>query len=291
MTMQTTAPWTQRNSDIYATAFDIETAYRVLSAADVGVWCYIAGSPRPLASPAACRILGFDEGAPLPTWEECLEIVHSADRQQVENETGRVRSAPGSFAITMRVRTGRREGRWVEVHGRSQHDALGFTQAGGIVREAGERRQFEAHRNVLIGGSLPWMRRPVNLGMIVAKVVDEMNTACPLRRIHLFQSRQLDGEWDPERLGLAIGNLVAMTLDGSHPDSLLNIRLTGRLHEVHITIRSSGSASECGNPSGLFAGGLIVAQEIVRGHGGELHQITSPGPGTHFRVVLPRRER
>ncbi len=286
---QASAQWTPRNSDVYATAFDIETAYRVLSSADVGVWCYIAGSPRPLASPVACRILGFDESAPLPGWEECLDVVHSADRQQIESEMDRIRDVPGSFAVTVRVRTQTGEGRWVEVHGRSQHDAGRFTQAAGIVREAGERRQFEARQNVLIGASLPWMRRPVNLGMIAANIVDEMNSACPLRRIHLIQGRQLDGEWDPERLGLAIGNLVAMTLEGSHPESLLTVRLAGRVHEVHITIRSSGSPSGCGTPSALFAGGLIVAQEVIRGHGGALHQICSPGSGTHFRIVLPRR--
>jgi hypothetical protein len=282
--------WSQRNSDVYAAAFDIETAYRVLSAADVGVWCYIGGSQRPLASPAACRILGFDESAPFPTWEECLEVVHSADRQQVENETERIRSMPGSFAITIRVRAGRRDDRWVEIHGRSQHEASRFAQAGGIVCAAGERRDFEALQHVLIGAALPSAKRPVNLGMIVANVIDEMNTACPLRKIHLMLGRQLDGEWDPERLGLAIGNLVAMALEGSDPESLLTVRLTGRTNDVQITIRSSRSASG-GSALALFAGGLMVAEEVIREHAGELHRSSTVGAGTQFRVVLPRRKR
>jgi hypothetical protein len=263
----------------------------VLSAVDVGVWCYIGGSPRPLASPTACRILGFDESAPFPTWEECLEAVHAADRRQIESETDRIRNVPGSFAITVRMRGGRREGRCVEIHGRSQHEASRFAQAGGIVRAAGERSQFEARQGVLVGGGGPRSRRSVNLGMIVANVVDEMNTACPLRRIHLFQGRHLDGEWDPERMGLAIGNLVATALEGSNPESLLTIRVTGRANDVHVTIRSSGPACAGANALALFAGGLIVADEVIRGHGGVLRQVTSSGPGTHFRVVLPRRER
>jgi signal transduction histidine kinase len=80
-----------------------------------------------------------------------------------------------------------------------------------------------------------------------------------------------------------------MALEGSDPESLLTVRLTGRANDVQITLRSSRPASG-GNALALFAGGLIVAEEVIREHAGELYRSSSLGAGTQFRVVLPRRK-
>jgi hypothetical protein len=268
----------ERDSGFYPAVMSAETALVTLSEAGIGVWSYAAGAPGALLSPAARQILGLGESSALPDAEHWLNLVHPADQARVLAEMERVASEPGRFLLEARIVTAAGNARWIEVDGRSYHEDGGFVRAGGTVRVAGSRRRGDAPRELRVGASLPCARRPANLGIIVATVVDEMQGVHPARTIHLVLSGHLDGEWDADRIAQAIANLVAKALEGDS-DRPVAIRVSGRGSHVHLLVEGFGTIER----------GPFIAREIVRAHGGALHEIPSNVASTRFLAVLPRR--
>jgi PAS fold len=278
LTFRTQAYPGERDSGFYPAVMNAETSLVALSEAGIGVWSYAAGAPRALLSPTARQILGLSEASDLPEAERWLDHVHPADQGRVQAEIERVAGEPGGFLFEARIVAAAGDARWIEVDGRSHHEGGRFVRAGGTVRAAGSRKRAEALRDLRIGASLPCARRPANLGMIAATVVDEMQAVHPVRTIHLVLSGHLDGEWDAERIAQAIANLVAKALEGDS-DRPVAIRVSGRGSHVHLLIEGSGPIKR----------GPFIAREIVRAHGGALHEIPSNVASTRFLAVLPRR--
>lgn len=268
----------RRDSGVYLRTIDPEAALRVLSEADTGVWSCDASHA--LASPTARRILGFDD-TDLPPTSSWLDWVHPGDRERVEVEVERLRSRPGPFAFQARVVHGPDgAARWIEVHGRSHHEEGVFARAGGVVRAAVRRRRDDGHAER--GGDPPMVcaRRPANLGMIAAAVVDEAQAMHPSRTIHLVLAGQLDGEWDSERLTRAIANLVSRAMEGD-ADQPVILRVASGGRDVHLLVEGPSTVRR----------GVVIAREVVRAHGGALHEIATAGKRTRFFAVLPRRPR
>jgi hypothetical protein len=267
-----------RQSGFYPAVMSAESALLVLSDAGTGVWSYVAGAPRALMSQVGRRLLGLGETAELPEVGRWLEHVHPGDRARVQVEMDRIAAEPGTFLFEARIVADAGDARWVEIDGHSHHEDGRFVRAGGTVRAAGRRRNAETLRDLRVGASLPCARRPANLGMIAATVVDEMQAVHPVRTIHLVLSGHLDGEWDPDRIAQAIANLVAKALEGDG-DRPVVMRVSGRGSHVHLLIEGFGPAKR----------GPFIAREIVRAHGGALHEIPSNVASTRFLAVLPRR--
>ncbi len=267
----------ERNSGFYPTLIDPAAALLVLSEAGTGVWSYVAGGQRALMSPTARQLLGLHEGSELPTSDRWPDHVHPADRARIQAEIERIAIEPGGFAFEARIVAAAGDARWIEVDGRSHHEGGRFVRAGGTVRATGRRRS-DLQRDLRVGASLPCARRAVNLGMIAAGVVDEMQAVHPARSIHLTLSGHLDGEWDADRIAQAIANLVAKALEGDS-DRPVALRISGRGDHVRLLIEGFGPAKR----------GPFIAREIVRAHGGALHEIPSSVASTRFLAVLPRR--
>jgi signal transduction histidine kinase len=173
----------------------------------------------------------------------------------------------------------------------SHHEEGRFVRASGTVRASGPRARLELHRDLRIGASLPCARRLTNLGMIAALVVDEMQAVHAGRTIHLALSGNLDGEWDAERLSQAIANLLAKALEGD-PERPVVLRVAGRGNDVHVMVECG--ALECAAAVGSERGASaepapMIARDIVRAHGGSLHELSSAGRRTRVLAVLPRR--
>jgi hypothetical protein len=268
----------ERDSGFYPAAMSAETALATLSEAGIGVWSYAAGAPRALLSPTAQQILGISEASALPDAQHWLDHVHPADQARVLVQMDHMASEPCGFLFEARIVAAAGDARWIEVDGRSHHEDGRFVRAGGTVRAAGSRRRADVLRDLRVGASLPCARRPANLGMIAATVVDEMQAVHPVRTIHLVLSGHLDGEWDAERIAQAIANLVAKALEGDS-DRPVAIRVSGRGSHVHLLIEGFGPIKR----------GPFIAREIVRAHGGALHEIPSNVASTRFFAVLPRR--
>lgn len=277
LTFRTQSSLTERDSGLYPTVMSAETALVALSEAGIGVWSYTAGAPRALLSPTARQIIGLSEASALPDAEHWLDHVHPADQARVLAEMDRMAGEPCAFLFEVRIVAAAGDARWIEVDGRSHHQGNRFVRAGGTVRAAGSRRRADVLRDLRVG-SLPCARRPANLGMIAATVVDEMQAVHPVRTIHLVLSGHLDGEWDAERIAQAIANLVAKALEGDS-DRPVAIRVSGRGSHVHLLIEGFGPIKR----------GPFIAREIVRAHGGALHEIPSNVASTRFLAVLPRR--
>jgi PAS fold len=268
----------ERDSGFYPAGICAETALLVLSESGTGVWSYVGSSPRALLSQTARHILGLGEAGGFPERERWLDHVHPADRTRVQLEIERIVAEPGPFMFEARIVADAGDARWIEVDGQSHHEDGRFVRAGGTVRAAGRRRRADLPRDLRIGASLPCTRRPANLGMIAATVVDEMQGVHPARSIHLVLSGHLDGEWDADRIAHAIANLVAKALEGDS-DRPVVIRVTGRGSHVHLLVEGFGPSKR----------GPFIAREVVRAHGGALHEIPSNLARTRFLAVLPRR--
>ncbi len=278
LTFRTQSNQCGRDSGFYPTGIGAETALLVLSEAGTGVWSFVAAAPRPLLSQTARQLLGFGDAAEVPDAHRWLDHVHPADRTRVQMEIERIVTEPGPFMFESRVVADAGDARWIEVDGQSHHEDGRFVRAGGTVRAVGRRRRADLPRDLRVGTSLPCMRRPANLGMIAATVVDEMQAVHPARTIHLVLCGHLDGEWDADRIAQAIANLVAKALEGDAERPVV-IRVSGRGSHVHLLIEGYGPSKR----------GPFIAREIVRAHGGALHEIPSNIASTRFLAVLPRR--
>jgi signal transduction histidine kinase len=269
----------RHESGVFSSAIQPDVVARALSEAETGVWSFASTGASILASPMARRILGFDEDRELPSPHGWLERIHPEDRGRVLAAIENVWVEPGPFLLEMRIVTDAGEVRSVEVRGRSQHAADRFDSASGTVCIAGvQRRGGRLFRDLHIGSSLPCALRPANLGMVAATVVDEMQTLNPTRHMNLVLDGHLDGEWDAGRLGQALASLVARALEADAAGPV-TVRISGRRNDVHIVVEGSGVPRR----------GPFLAREIVRVHGGVLHEIPSRAMGVRFLVVLPRR--
>jgi PAS fold len=269
----------RHESGVFSTAIEPDVVARALSEAETGVWSFVASGASVLASPMARRILGLDEDRELPSPHGWLERIHPEDRGRVLAAVENVWVEPGPFLLELRIVTDAGEVRSIEIRGRSQHAADRFDSASGTVCVAGmQTHGGRLFRDLHVGSSLPCARRPANLGMVAATVVDEMQTLNPARHINLVLDGHLDGEWDAGRLGQALASLVARALeaDASGP---VTVRISGRRNDVHIVVEGSGVPRR----------GPLLAREIVRVHGGVIHEIPSRDLGVRFLTVLPRR--
>ena len=267
-----------RDSGIYPTGIGAEAALLVLAEAGTGVWSYVASAPRASLSQTARQLFGLGEGAESPDTHRWLDHVHPADRTRVHAEIERIVAEPGAFAFEVRIVADAGDARWIEVDGQSHHEDGRFARAGGTVRAAGRHRRGDAHRDLRVGASLPCTRPPAYHGMIAAPVIDEKQALQTARSIHLVLGGHLDGEWDAERIAQAIANLVAKALEGDSERPVV-IRVSGRGSQVHLLIEGFGPSKR----------GPFIAREIVRAHGGALHEIPSNVASTRFLAVLPRR--
>lgn len=108
---------------------------------------------------------------------------------------------------------------------------------------------------------------------------------------------------DPERLSIALSNLVSNAIRHTPAGGRVTLSASRSDHGLRIAVTDSGegihpkdlprifdrrvSAPGDGDGRGRHGLGLTIAREIVRQHGGELTAASEPGKGSVFTLELP----
>lgn len=112
--------------------------------------------------------------------------------------------------------------------------------------------------------------------------------------------------WDRESVSRAVLNLIDNAIKYSSADKTIRVTLTDRPHEVEIAVQDQGvgirsqdltrifepyfrsqfSDTESRRGAGL---GLTLVQQIVESHGGRVVVESTPGHGSVFRLIFPKR--
>jgi signal transduction histidine kinase len=154
-----------------------------------------------------------------------------------------------------------------------------------------------------LGGGFPIAPMYLHLPTVVMRVVEELRIVTG-RNIVVYESGQLDGEWDPGRLGAAFANVLSNAAEHAYDDTPLEIVLHGDGDVVTCDITNEGNAIPADVIHSLFEPfrqidplahreegnvglGLYIAHESIRAHGGHIHAFSSGGRTT-FTFVIPR---
>ncbi len=151
-----------------------------------------------------------------------------------------------------------------------------------------------------LAGGIPITRSPVDLSVIARRIIDEVRTAHPNRRIELQVPATMTGSWDPARLEQVISNLLGNALSHSERDPVrVTLEIRGEMARLAVTnpgtippdiskllFEPFRKGSNSAQGLGL---GLYIVREIVRSHLGTVELDTAAvADEITFVVTLPR---
>jgi PAS domain S-box-containing protein len=157
-----------------------------------------------------------------------------------------------------------------------------------------------------LGGGIPIHPRPINLRHLCRNVMEELEAGHPERELRLAAEGRFQGEWDPDRLAQAFGNLGKNALEYSPKGTPVDFVLRDEGDTVSLAVHNEGPPIPAERLSSLFEPfqravehrvssgpglglGLFIVQQIVTSHGGTVEVRSSEAEGTTFTVRLPRR--
>jgi signal transduction histidine kinase len=155
-----------------------------------------------------------------------------------------------------------------------------------------------------LGGSLPLKRRPADLQQVCEEAMKEIRAGQPDAVLQLQVSGDLRGEWDADRLGQVVSNLVGNAMQHGNGTP---ITLTGQDqgNSVMLTVHNGGppippevlphvfeplARGRAEGASHSIGLGLFIARAIVSAHGGHIQVSSSTDTGTTFTIALPKAE-
>jgi PAS domain S-box-containing protein len=156
-----------------------------------------------------------------------------------------------------------------------------------------------------VGSGIPLLRQPSDLVPVVRAVAEEAEAAHPGRSVRVDSDGSLVGEWDPDRIGQVVANLVGNALQYSPEGTPVVVACGERDGEVTLEVSNEGDPVPPELLPGLFEPfrrgtdertvrrkglglGLFIARQIVQAHGGRIEVRSAPGTPTTFAVRLPR---
>lgn len=280
----------------------VVSEYRALRASVLRLWTQVAGSSA--LTTAAEDVMRFNEAVD-------QAIAESVDFFSQEVDRGRhlflgilgheLRSPLNAIQMTAHY--------LVEIRA---DEAV--SQAAQRLIDSGARMEallddlLDYSRTTLQGG-IPITPERADLGLICARVLEEVRANRPAGKVTLEVTGDAQGIWDAKRLHQALSNLVLNALDHGLAAEPVRVQVAGSPQEVTVSVINTGVAIPAaalptifdplrrgsaarGTPStGTHLGlGLFIAREIVRSHGGRV-DVTSNERETAFAVHLPRSVR
>lgn len=154
--------------------------------------------------------------------------------------------------------------------------------------------------------ALPIKAARIDFHTTCQNIVDELAIAYAHRSILHETSGDGMGEWDPDRLGQLLGNLLVNAISYSDPETVVTVRTMERGAWVTLEVHNDGGPipSELlpnlfqpfqrgQRHSGVTRGvglGLFIVHQIAVAHGGVVTVESSADHGTTFTVRLPRSQ-
>lgn len=151
-----------------------------------------------------------------------------------------------------------------------------------------------------LGGGIPALPAPTDMGDIVKAATDEAIGANPQRSITCEVSGDLHGSFDRDRVHQAITNLIGNAV--RHTQDSIEVRAYERPDAVVTEVTSHGApipeeircrlfdpfaSFDSGSPRRGLGLGLYIVQQIALAHGGTC-EVDSSDSGNVFRIRWPR---
>jgi len=147
--------------------------------------------------------------------------------------------------------------------------------------------------------------RPVDLAALVRSVAEECEAAHAGREVRVTAPEPVSGEWDADRIGQALANLVNNALQYSPEGTPAEVACWAEAAEVVIEVTNAGAPIPAELVPHLFEPfqrgtdertqrrkglglGLYIAVQIAAAHGGTIRVRSDEVRGTTFTVRLPR---
>jgi signal transduction histidine kinase len=156
-----------------------------------------------------------------------------------------------------------------------------------------------------LGHGLSTSRGAVDLSKVCRAVIGELAFSHPSRRIDLEVRGEVTGEWDPDRLGQALSNLMSNALRYGAEGRPVLVKCAASPDVATLSVHNDGEPIAHDVVPRLFAPfcrgqasaeavagmglGLYIVKEIATAHGGAVEVRSEVGYGTTFKLRLPRR--
>ena len=158
-----------------------------------------------------------------------------------------------------------------------------------------------------LGKKLSTIKEPANMANICNDIIDEHQIAHPTRQIIKEINGSFDGQWDKQRIGQVISNLLGNAIDYGDKVTPIKVNLDSSMEGITIRINNQGKpipestimhifepltrhqesgSGNCPQKSNLGLG-LYIANEIINAHDGSIRVTSNEKDGTTFEVKVP----
>jgi signal transduction histidine kinase len=157
-----------------------------------------------------------------------------------------------------------------------------------------------------LAGGIRIERRSTELHEVINGVLEEVAATHPGREVQWSRCTDCRGEWDPDRLGQLVQNLLTNALKYSPEGTPVRMETRADEDSVIVSVhnegtpipaerlerifqplqRATGGTDLTGRSIGL---GLYIVKQVVDAHGGAVSVQSTAQAGTTFSVRLPRK--